>query len=1024
MEAPTELTRYWAFISYSHEDEGWGRWLHRALETYRVPGRLVGRQTRAGPIPRRLMPIFRDRDEMPSSAELAATINEALRQSRFQIVICSPHAATSRWVNEEIKTFKRLGRDPRILALIVDGAPNASETPGAGLVECFPRALRYRLDTQGEIGSEKAEVVAADARKGKDGRENAKLKLIAGLLGVGFDELKQREKVRRRWQWVSRVVATVALIAAVGGLLQGQQQVHAEQEHAAHVQRLVDLGRKQLEDNEYTRAATYLSAAYAEGERSVDVHYLLARALPSVEAMTSRTFRVSEGSIARQMVYTPDGHQVLVAERHPPDKCTVHLIDVHSGETKMTLEDCPEGGEATFSADGRRVLMVGMRSMATREARTQLYDVVSGRRLLDLQGYSDAWTTTHMLLGTGGDSALSCVAILNDRRQPEIWNMQTGRKIVLSIAAVSAAISPDGTRVVTGDDPGEIVISDARSGAERRRFSVKPAKPTAAFFTANYIATLGENGAISLWNPSTAAFEGVLSGHGSKVILVQPDRSGRRLLTAAENEPVRVWDLATQRTLFATPERQESYFGFDFSGDGHRLMALTADVHAMKIFSLDTKNQVAALDGHSGPITTGAMSPDGFHSLTVGSDGVIREWDERGLRAVPLDTWTHGAAMEKNAPSLVAWAGFDENSTVSVGSDGAVRLWPRDEGGTPLVMKGHSATIYAASLSGDSKRLITGSADHTARVWDLASGRIVASLTGVYQHAVQRVALSADGKLAATLDFVEPVAQIWNADTGEPMTTLRGHAAPPNSVRFSVDGERLLTTSGDKSAKVWDARSGRLLFSLDGHSGVVRAAVPSPDGEQIVTVSDDHSARLWSAQDGRLLRTIVVDDAGALESAVFTHDSKFVAIGADNGMVVLWDLQTGDVRRFTGLDAGYSDTVAFSPDEKLVASPSLASGEFGIWSMETGRLLVKWKDPRRYFYAVAFSPDGKRLVAAGPTKDEVADFPVFDVSLEIRTPEQIAAVIRCKSPWKVDGERLLPHQPESPNCPGLVEAPR
>src|SRR5581483_7771354 len=98
--AVAAAARYRAFISYSHQDERWGRWLHRALETYRVPRRLVGRETPAGTIPRRLLPIFRDRDEMASSSELAGTINEALSDSAFQIVICSPHAASSRWVNE------------------------------------------------------------------------------------------------------------------------------------------------------------------------------------------------------------------------------------------------------------------------------------------------------------------------------------------------------------------------------------------------------------------------------------------------------------------------------------------------------------------------------------------------------------------------------------------------------------------------------------------------------------------------------------------------------------------------------------------------------------------------------------------------------------------------------------------------------------------------------------------------------------------------------------------------------------
>ena len=94
------LFKYRAFISYSHSDENWARWLHRSLETYRVPKHLVGTVTAFGPVPERLAPVFRDRDELATATNLGATLTKALEQSAFQVVICSPAAATSRWVNE------------------------------------------------------------------------------------------------------------------------------------------------------------------------------------------------------------------------------------------------------------------------------------------------------------------------------------------------------------------------------------------------------------------------------------------------------------------------------------------------------------------------------------------------------------------------------------------------------------------------------------------------------------------------------------------------------------------------------------------------------------------------------------------------------------------------------------------------------------------------------------------------------------------------------------------------------------
>jgi eukaryotic-like serine/threonine-protein kinase len=208
--------RYRAFICYSHLDKSWADWLHAALETYRVPRHLVGRETAAGVIPRRLTPVFRDRDELPSATDLSGKVNEALQQSGNLIVICSPRSATSRWANEEVLIFKRLGRADRIFSLIVDGEPNASNHPGRAADECFAPALRYRLGADGQLGTEHTEPIAADMRPGKDGKTNAKLKLISGILDIGLDELKQRELHRRhrRMTAIAAVATGITIITA------------------------------------------------------------------------------------------------------------------------------------------------------------------------------------------------------------------------------------------------------------------------------------------------------------------------------------------------------------------------------------------------------------------------------------------------------------------------------------------------------------------------------------------------------------------------------------------------------------------------------------------------------------------------------------------------------------------------------------------------------------------------------------------------------------------------------------------
>jgi tetratricopeptide (TPR) repeat protein len=206
--------RYRAFVSYSHQDEAWAQWLHKALETYRVPSRLVGTQTAAGIIPRRLIPVFRDRDELASATDLNRKVNEALEHSANLIVICSPNSAKSRWVNEEVLAYKRLGGAERIFCLIVGGEPNASDLPGRDADECFAPALRFQLGADGQPTGVRTEPIAADAREGKDGKPNAKLKLIAGMLDVGFDALKQRE-LQRRNRRMAAITALALIVMAI-----------------------------------------------------------------------------------------------------------------------------------------------------------------------------------------------------------------------------------------------------------------------------------------------------------------------------------------------------------------------------------------------------------------------------------------------------------------------------------------------------------------------------------------------------------------------------------------------------------------------------------------------------------------------------------------------------------------------------------------------------------------------------------------------------------------------------------------
>jgi tetratricopeptide (TPR) repeat protein len=235
---------YWAFLSYSSRDRATAAWLHRALERYRIPQRLVGRATPAGPAPSRFRPIFRDREELAASPDLSARIEGALASSDYLIVICSPDSAKSDWVDKEINFFKAQRDRARILTVIAENTPLSSHQ------DVFPPSLRYRNGSAAIDGS--PEPLAADLRSGGDGRRRSLLKLVAGMLGVSLDELVRRDAQRRNRHLVAitalSLLGTTLAVALAMSALRARNEAQKQRAHAeGQIEYMLTELRKKLE---------------------------------------------------------------------------------------------------------------------------------------------------------------------------------------------------------------------------------------------------------------------------------------------------------------------------------------------------------------------------------------------------------------------------------------------------------------------------------------------------------------------------------------------------------------------------------------------------------------------------------------------------------------------------------------------------------------------------------------------------------------------------------------------------------
>jgi hypothetical protein len=188
---PQGQRKFWAFISYARADEPWAAWLHRRLERYRIPKDLLANPIEEGLRIDRLAPIFRDLDELAASPDLDASLKAELDASAFLILVCSPSAARSQWVNAEASYFLERGRSKKIIYLVVDGEPLAERRGFDPKIECLPPAIAGAI-AAGRL----AQPGWADVRRRKGGRRHAFAGVVASLIGAGIDVVIQREKRR------------------------------------------------------------------------------------------------------------------------------------------------------------------------------------------------------------------------------------------------------------------------------------------------------------------------------------------------------------------------------------------------------------------------------------------------------------------------------------------------------------------------------------------------------------------------------------------------------------------------------------------------------------------------------------------------------------------------------------------------------------------------------------------------------------------------------------------------------------
>lgn len=638
---------YWAFISYSSQDVEWAEWLMEALERYRIPRGLVGRPMGSGSIPRRLVPVFRDRDELSSAPDLQEALERALRRSRRLVVVCSPRSASpGSWVDHEARTFKALGRSDDVLALIVDGEPGASDGSGDPSLECFPPALRFEVDGEGQLTSTPTEPLAADVRREADhpreARRRALVKLVAGILGVDFDDLWQRDQRRRRRRIAVTTVASALLIAVIGIL----SAVGIDATRSGVSVQLADRATAALPEDVQQGlllgVAAYRTAptpqAYAALLRSAALtSHLVTTFLHPGERVTALALDLAGGRLA-----------VATCRAASCDGSRIHRYDLAAGGAPRPPVDLERDSVAELAFDpgagGLNVVVAG--DAGGLVERFGPGASPPGPDTL----YRDARPVT--LARWSPDGEMYVVAAGNDGSSeyklfPEGGGRRCG-ELLFSERLSVAAFDPDGSRVALGGENGSIVVVDTDTCRTREARTLGAVADLAFDSSSSALLSILPDGTLTEWTLDGGLHAGRRFGLEDFMLdgFLHAFSPGARHVASKDGRDVLLFDVGTRRSLM----------------DERAAAQGPAQTASLEI-ALDRLAPVR-LEGHGAEPTILTFSGDGRLLATADDGGGVLVWDVAGR---PL------AEPAPDPTDPVPGAVLGESGVSAVGPEGRIR---------------------------------------------------------------------------------------------------------------------------------------------------------------------------------------------------------------------------------------------------------------------------------------------------------------------------------------------------------------
>lgn len=864
--------KYFAFISYSHKDSELAKWLQHEFEYYELPAKLFEerKDLRKEDLPESFRPVFRDEDEL-SGGELKPQISEALADSEYLIVVCSPHSAQSVYVDSEIKEFISLSQENkrRIFPFIVDGKPHQDDDNKEK--ECFPKTLLELSEDE----TDPIELIAGDIHA--TGRDHAFVKILAGTLNekdIRFADLwnryaiekaekerKEREDKEKLLIAQSRFVAEKAnIIIDDGDALLARRLAldilpkdfkNPNRPYTPEAERVLRKALKR-QTGVFKGHSDSVNSAVFSSDKSNVVSVSRDSTIIIWDAYSGSVERVlsNHTDVIHSICFNGDKSLFITSSNDN----TAIVWDAKNYEMKYIIPHSSCVGFASFSPDGKKI------ATAAADSIVRIWDLNKlDKPIRELAGHSNAvrvvsFSPDSRYIVTGSDDyTLKIWDLTSDGQDLCVKSLELHEFGVVRCASYNK----DGSLIIATDDTN-VYLLDVND--DYKLFCPPIERNGGAWWACfspdeKMIATASYKD-ICLWEFDKAKRECKLMksliGHNSQITHLIFSDDGNGLLSTSSDETIRLWDFSEVKE---TIEYQSSVISMALSTNADVAVA-TSYAEQTRSFSVNN-GEILNKEEQSWSRLLNDYN-DCFVFVNSEGDTVYKSNGLRVLRLRARDFYPIRRPITMQTPQS---------------------FFPKEE------------NVHFMSISSNGELAITAFKEGKMFLWETMDGTIIKEFDETQNRNRRSIigAFNPGNEIVATVAW-EKTIQLWDTHTGELARELEmPHNYWGNSIQFSFDGKLIVSASQNHRTHIWDVETGKLIHNeMSNYTFEDRVLYAdfSRDMKYIIAITASGTINIFETNSGLLIDTVEIFESNVPFSrkAVFSNDSKKILILADNGL--------------------------------------------------------------------------------------------------------------------------------------------